>query len=139
MADIALVTANTLRVVESIEQMTLPSAEAVVAGAPVRLDTTSGKFTNANGSSAGEARAYGIATRTVVANEPLTAVAVGVVDGLDVSALAFDAALYLSNTDGRIADAAGTVSTIVGRVIPATGANLSASAYDKIVRVKFPL
>ena len=55
-------------------------------------------------------------------------------DGFDVSALAWDADIYLSDTDGRIADAAGTVSTKVGRVIPGTATTLG-TAYDKILFV----
>src|SRR6185503_19512073 len=101
--------------------MTLPTAEAVTAGAPVRLDASAGKFTNANGSSAGEARIWGIATRTVAAGEALTAIRNGVLDGFDLSGMNYDAAVYLSDTDGRLDTAAGTVSTVVGRVIPGTG------------------
>lgn len=132
MANISLVTANKVNVVESIIQMTLPAAEAIIAGAPVRLDTANGKFTNANATNANEARIYGIATKTVAAGEALTAIRKGVMDGFDVSALAWDADIYLSDTDGRIADAAGTVATKVGRVIPGTATTLG-TAYDKMV------
>lgn len=135
MATIALVTANRVEVVESIKQMTLPAAEAITAGAPVRLDTTNGKWTNANGSSAAEARVWGIATRTVVAGEALTAVRNGVMDGWDLSGLAYDATVYLSDTDGRLDTAAGTVSTVIGRVIPATSPALG-TAYDKVLGVE---
>ena len=55
--EIALMTADKVEVVESVIQMTLTTAEDITAGAPVRLDTTSGKWTKANGTSAGEARA----------------------------------------------------------------------------------
>src|SRR5687767_4841369 len=120
MATIALVTANRIEIVESIRQMTLPAAEAITAGAPVRLDTATGRWTNANGSSAAEARIWGIATRTVVAGEALTAIRNGVLDGFDLSAMNYDAAVYVSDTDGRLDTVAGTISTVVGRVIPAT-------------------
>lgn len=135
MATIALITANRVEVVESIRQMTLPAAEAITAGAPVRLDTSNGKWTNANGSSAGEARVWGIATRTVVAGEALTAVRNGVFDGFDVSGMAYDAPVYVSDTDGRLDTAAGTVSTVVGRVIPVTY-NTLGTAYDKVLSVE---
>lgn len=123
MADIALKTANRIEVVESLEQHTSVAAEAVTAGAPVRIDTTTGRFTNANGSAADEARAYGIATKTVAAGQSLTAIRRGVLGGFDFDSgpTAFDAAIYLSDTDGRIADAAGTVSVVVGRVLPVFG------------------
>ena len=132
MANIALVTANKVSVVESIVQMTLPTAEAVTAGAPVRIDTSTGRFTKANGTVAAEARIYGIAARTVVAGAPVTAIRKGVMDGFVLDALAYDAAVYLSDTDGRIGDAAGTVSTVVGRVIPGTSNNIGVGL-DKLL------
>jgi hypothetical protein len=135
MATIALVTANRVEIVESIRQMTLPAAEAITAGAPVRLDTSTGKFTNANGTTAPEARIWGIATRTVVAGEPLTAIRNGVMDRFDLSGMNYDATVYVSDTDGRLDTAAGTVSTVVGRVIPGTGTTLG-TAYDKMLSVE---
>jgi hypothetical protein len=134
MADIALVTANRVSVVESTIQATLPAAEAIVAGAPVRLDTTTGRFTNANATSAAEARIYGIAARTVAAGEAVTAIRKGVMDGFNLDAMAYDAAVHLSNTDGRLADAAGTTAAIVGRVIPGTSSNTGVG-YDKLIFV----
>jgi hypothetical protein len=134
MADLALVTAGRLRVVESLEQMTLPTAEAIDAGNSVRLDTTTGRFTKANGSSTGEARIYGVATRTVPAGMPVTAIRKGVLDGYNLDSQAYDAAIYLSNTDGALGDAPGTVSVVVGRVIPASAPTLG-TAMDKLLLV----
>lgn len=135
MANISVNTAGKIEILESVRQMTLPAAEAIVAGAPVRLDTSTGKFTNANGTTAAEARVWGIATKSVAAGESLTAIRNGVLDGFDLASQNHDAALYLSDTDGRIADAAGTVSTVVGRVIPGTGTTLG-TAYDKYLSVE---
>lgn len=134
MALIALTTADRVEVVESIEQHTAPAAEAITAGAPVRIDTTAGTFTNANGTAAGEARAYGIATRTVAAGEPVTAIRKGVMDGFNLSAQAYDLPIYLSDTDGRLGDVAGTVSVVVGRVIGGHAQPLGTAA-DKLLLV----
>lgn len=136
MADIALVTANRVSVVESIQQMSLPAAEAITAGAPVRIDTSTGKFTNANGTSAAEARVWGIASRTVLAGDALTAIRRGVLDGFALDALAYDAAVQLSNTDGRL-DSGGTPTVVatVGRVIP-SAATTTGTAYDKLLSVE---
>ena len=134
MANLALVTANTVSVVESLEQMTLPTAEAITAGMAVRIDTSTGKFTAANGTAAGEARIYGVATKTAAAGMALTAIRRGVLDGFALTGQAYDAAIYLSDTDGMLADSAGTVETVVGRVIPATSAVIGA-AYDKLLYV----
>jgi hypothetical protein len=134
MANIALVTANRVSVVESVQQKTLVAAEAITAGAPVRIDTA-GKFTNANGTTTTENDAYGIATKTVVAGEALTAVKLGTMDGFDLSGLAYNARVYISDTDGRLADAAGTASKVVGRVVPGTSTT-TGTAYDKILSVE---
>ena len=134
MANLALVTANTVSVVESLEQMTLPTAEAITAGMAVRIDTSTGKFTAANGTAAGEARIYGVATKTAAAGMALTAIRRGVLDGFALTGQAYDAAIYLSDTDGMLADSAGTVETVVGRVIPATSAVIGA-VYDKLLYV----
>lgn len=134
MANIALAVADKVEVVGiPVQQHTAPAAEAITAGAPVRFDTSNGKFTNANGTTTAEARVWGIATRTVVANEALTAVRKGLMDGFTFSQ-AYDAAIYLSDTDGRLADAAGTVSTVIGRVISGWSQRLGTAA-DKLLFV----
>jgi hypothetical protein len=117
--------------------MTLPAAEAITAGAPVRLDTSNARWTNGNGGSAAEARIWGVATRTVVAGEACTAVRGCHLDGYDLSALAYDQVVYASNTDGRIGDVAGTVTVVMGRVVPAPATTLG-TALDKILEVGRP-
>lgn len=133
--EIALVTADRVEVVESVIQMTLPAAEAITAGMAVRIDTTTGKWTKAKGTEAGEARAWGVATKTVAAGMPVTAIRKGVMDGWDLSAMAYDDPVYLSDTDGRLSTVAGTVSTVLGRVIAGTSTTLG-TAYDKILSVE---
>lgn len=134
MALIAVATAGKIDIVESIQQMTLPAAEAIVAGAPVRIDTSAGTFTNSNGTTAPEARVWGIATVSAAANEPVTVVRRGVLDGFTLTQ-AYDAAIYVSDTDGRLGDAAGTVSTAIGRVIPGWAQRLGTAA-DKLLSVE---
>jgi hypothetical protein len=134
MANIALKTADRVEVVGfPIQQLTLPAAEAITAGMPVRIDTA-GKFTPSNGTTTGEARVWGIGTKTVAAGEALTAVRRGILDGFTFSQ-AYDAAIYLSDTDGTLADAAGTVSTVVGRVVPGWS-QLLGSNPDKLLSVE---
>lgn len=136
MANIALVTAARVNVVQSYRQLTYPAAEAIVAGAPIRLDTATGRWTNGNGTTAPEARIKAIATKSVQAGEGLTGIQSGILDGFDLSALAYDATVFVSDTDGRLADAAGTVSTVAGRVIPAFSTTLGTAA-DKLLEVNF--
>jgi len=132
MANIAVATAGKIDVLESIIQMTLPAAEAIVAGAPVRIESA-GKFTNGNGTSTTENDVYGIATKSVAAGEPVTAIRKGVLDGFTFSQ-AYNALIYVSDTDGRLGDAAGTASKVVGRVIPAWAVTLGTAA-DKLLFV----
>ena len=134
MTDLALVTAGRLRVVEAIIQQTLPFAEACAVGDAVRLDTTTGKWTKANGSSAGEARIYGVLVSKDGAGAVGTAIRKGVLDGFNIAALAYDAPVYLSDTDAKLADANGTVTVAVGRVIPAHAQTLG-NAADKLLFV----
>lgn len=127
MADITLTTSATARVVESIEQCTLIAAENISPGQAVRIDPSSGRFTLANATSASEARVYGIACggHTIPAGYPVTAIRRGVVDAYIFNG-SYDAPVYLSNTDGTLADAAGTVNVVIGRVLPAAAASLGA-------------
>jgi hypothetical protein len=133
MALIAVATAGKIEVVESIMQHTAPAGEAILAGDLVRFDTN-GKFTKGNGADATESNVYGIATASVAANEPVTAIRRGVLDGFTFSQ-AYGARIYVSDTDGRLGDAAGTVSVQVGRVISGTATRLG-TAYDKLLSVE---
>lgn len=127
-ADVALV------VGDSEHQFTGPAAEAISAGQYVRLNTSSGKIALGNGTSAAEVGyTRGIALMSAAANEALTMATAGAIvdlgDALD--ALAFDAAVYVSDTDGTLADAAGTTSSIVGRVVP----GFAATTPDKLLKL----
>lgn len=120
---------------------TLTAAEAITAGAPVRIvasSTGAGKWTNANGSDTTENKAWGLATRTVIAGETVTAIRKGIVDGLDVSAYDYGQLIYLSDTDGRVADAPGTIVTPIGRVVPGTAVTLG-TAPDRLLELDFSL
>jgi len=59
MADLSI-TSTDVRIVKEIESITLPMAETLTPGQAARIDTSTGKATKANGSSAAEARAQGI-------------------------------------------------------------------------------
>ncbi|MCP5016128.1 MAG: hypothetical protein GY938_12785 [Ketobacter sp.] len=119
--------------IRSQRQVTAPAAEAISAGQWVRYDTTTGKLALGNGTDAAESRDGFLALRTVIANESLTAVGEGslvdVGDALD--ALTYDDDVFLSDTDGTLADSAGTVSKIVARVAPAW----SSLTADKILEL----
>lgn len=134
MADIALSVANSIHVVESIDQLTLIAGADITAGAAVRINT-SGQFVGADGGAAGTADVYGLATRTVKAGEALTAIKQGKLAGYDFASQAFNAPIYLSDTGtnvGTLGDSAGTVTVQLGRVIPGSG---DTAGTDKILGV----
>lgn len=134
MADLSLVTTGKIEIVRSLEQFTLGFSESMTPGQAARLDTSNGKFTKSNGTNAAEARMLGVLASKDGAGAAGTVVRKGILDGYDLSGLNYDAAVYLSDTDGALADAAGTVSVVVGRVIPGTSVNLG-TAYDKLLLV----
>lgn len=130
MANIAVATAGAIHIVQSIEQLTLTAGEAIVAGAPVRINA-SGAFVNGNGTDAAESAVYGIATASVASGLAVTAVRRGILDGFTFSQ-AYNDWIYVSDTDARLGDAAGTVSIKVGRIIPGT----ASSTPDKLLLVE---
>lgn len=136
MADIAVTTAGHIEVVGFPErQLTTKAAETIAAGAPVRLDTN-GKFVNGNGTTAAEAAIVGIALRSVTAGADLTAVQKGRLDGFTFAG-AYGSAVYVSDTDARLATTPGTVNVQIGKVVPKTGTPVG-TAYDKILEVDIP-
>lgn len=129
----ANLTVSSITPVKVYEQVTAPVGEAVTAGQYVRFNTSTGKLELGNGSSSGEAAKGGLALTSAVAGETVTAVISGLVDiGNALSSINFNASVYLSDTDGTLADAAGTSSRVVGRVYPAWGY----TSADKLLKVE---
>lgn len=132
MADITIT--EVAPVVVNERQFTGPAGEAIAAGQYVRLDPTTGKIVKGNATTAAEARSGGIALTGAVAGQTVTVAAQGaVLDVGDVLGdLDYDADVYLSDTDGKLADATGTVTKVVGRVIPAWGHTTA----DKLLEIR---
>lgn len=129
------ITAADVRIVRMDENGMLPDGpvnEAVSAGVPVRIDATTGKYTPGNGSDTTENQVRGIAVNTAATNETVSVMKKGILDvGDALSALNYGVPVYLSNTDGTLADTAGSQSVIVGRVVPAWGSTTA----DKLLAV----
>lgn len=123
MADLAAV--DRVRVVEQISQDTLPATVATGPGIPCYADSN-GKAAKGDASAAGTAGVIGIniSPNATLANQPANLVRRGKMVLFDSSgnnilaSLAYGALVYLSDTEGRLADAAGTVSVTIGRVLP---------------------
>jgi len=135
MANLDAATAAEVSAVKIIETFTGPAEEALDAGDVVRLNTTTGYITHAKDTGTAEARVAGILLNTVAINRTGTVLRCGVVDIGDIFGdLDYDDDVYLSATDGRLADAAVTApgtSKVVGEVVPSFG-NTTA---DKLLRV----
>lgn len=152
MANLALVSGAKVRPVSGIanghEQYTFEAEEQIDAGQVFRINTTTGKATKANGTTlteAGQVTALGTFESFLFvaidgarqAGNMVTGMKSGLIDGFEISALNFGARIYLSDTDGTLADTAGTNSTLLGRVIPSPFSGVP-SGVDRILRVNCP-
>lgn len=136
MANLSITAANVAAVSTPgglYEAVTGPAAEAISAGQYCRLNVTSGTIELGNGTTAVEARSGGVAISTAnAANVTITMLRKGYIDvGNALSSLAYDADVYLSNTDGTLSSSAGTVSLVVATVVPSYGATTA----EKMLRV----
>lgn len=111
-----------VREIEVIEQFTGPADETVEPGQYARLAPATGKLTKGNATTADEIGSSGglCITRQVntitILKQGILWLGDGVLDALD-----FGATIFLSDTDGALADAAGTVSKSLGTVVPLYG------------------
>lgn len=93
----------------------------LTAGQPVYIAAT-GKIhpADANGSSPVN-RFRGIALKSgAVGGQAVPVLMEGEIAGFEISGLAYDAEVFVSDTAGSLADAAGSTSLSVGRVVPLT-------------------
>jgi hypothetical protein len=121
-----------VRIIEWVDKFDAPSNE-VFGFEAVRL-ASDGTVTPANGTTATEANFQGIATiESDRVGKAITVVRDGLLDvGNALADMTIGDPVYLSDTDGTLATTAGTVSTIVGRVVPGHG-SLTA---DRLLRVR---
>lgn len=123
MASIAVTTAGKIHVVESLEQHTARAGEALLAGNVTTLDATTGLFVKADADGAGTlGTPYGIATRSVAANEPVTCIRRGVLTGWTWSTTAYMTKVLLADTAGEITVTASesngaSADVVIGMVI----------------------
>lgn len=112
-----------------------PVGEAGTAGQYFRLNTTTGKLEKGNGTTTGEVGTIGGILLDSVPTINLTGTIAlrgskAVLDlGEAVAALAFDASVFLSDTDATLADTTGTVSTVLAKIVP----GWNSTTADKLV------
>ena len=118
MADIAL-TATQIGLVwpDDQEVYAWEAAVTITAGQAVYINSN-GKLDLADANGSGTLQFAGIALNGGGAGQTIDVIKRGALYGFTISGLAYFAPVYLSNTAGSLADAAGTSSNVVGRVIP---------------------
>lgn len=118
MTDIALTAAQVSPVNENeYEAWTLKAAVAITRGQAVAPDA-SGTLILADASTGvvpGN-NCRGIALNDAGIGDPVTFMVHGKLYGFTLTSPAYDAVIYLSNTAGALADGAGDVSLVIGRV-----------------------
>lgn len=129
MADLT-VTAAQVSVIDPENSVILSGvlAATVTAGQTVYQDT-SGTWGVGDGSAAGTTKNAGIALEGGGAGQGISILKSGLVAGFTISQ-AYGAIVYLSDTAGALADAAGTVSKVMGYVV-----GLSDSSYTKALYI----
>lgn len=119
MADLTI-TAADVAAMKILDQDTYPVSEAVDAGEVVNLDSNGeGRLADASTAPlAGNLQGIALRSANAAGATGVTILRKGTLYlGAALDGLAVDAPVYLSDTAGKIADAAGTVSTVLGHVV----------------------
>jgi hypothetical protein len=133
MADITVTAAQVgLVFPEKAEVYDFIAAATITAGQVVYQDSA-GKANLADANGSGTVQARGIALNGGGAGQAISVLKKGHVYGFTVSGVAYDDPVYLSNTAGALADAAGGTSVICGRVVSLT----NGTTLTKVLHVEF--
>jgi len=127
MADIA-VTAAQVAVLfpHTAEVYSFIAAETITAGQAVYF-TSAGKAGVADANASGKQQVRGIALNGAGAGQAVDVVKRGHVAGFTLGT--YNTLVYLSDNAGALADAAGTVSAAVGRIVALSDSALSKALY----------
>lgn len=121
MADLALLAnANVGAVYKRTAVIRSCLAGEAIAEGDLVVYNSSDKVVKADASVAGTAEAIGVALDAVGTDQVTSVIFNGEVAGFDLSSIDAGTVLFVSDTAGKIADAAGTVSKRVGKVTVVT-------------------
>lgn len=116
--EIALTAAQIAAVKPEISEIfDVTLAETVTKGQPLYL-TSAGTFGVADANGSGKQQVRGIALAGGAAGETVPMLKRGPLYGFTLSSMAYDDPAYLSDTAGSLSTAVGTMTVVVGRVIP---------------------
>ena len=128
MADVTVTAARVAEIFpRHAEIFTMIAAETITAGQVV-YQTSAGKAGVADANAAGKQQARGIALTGGGAGQGVSVLKRGHCAGFTLSQ-AYDAQLFLGDTAGAVADAAGTMSVAIGRVVPMSDSDLTKVFY----------
>lgn len=132
MADIT-VTAAQVGMVDPEKCVTFDgiAAEAITKGQPL-YQVTTGKFGVADANAANKQQVRGIALNAAGAGQAVTMLIRGAAYGWTLTSQAYDTPLFLSDTAGALADAAGTLNVPVGLVTSLADPSLTKVIYFDI-------
>lgn len=129
MTDIALTAAQIAPVYpEKAEILDFIAAATITAGQALYQDSA-GKVNLADANGSGTLQFRGIALTGGGAGQAISVLKKGHVYGFTVSSVAYDAALFLSNTAGALGDSAGATSINCGRVVSVPDGSLTKVVY----------
>lgn len=132
------ITANEVALVKEFETLTVPAGATITAGQICRIEISTGKAIPAYATTTGNlGNVLGVALRSVETGKSVTLVKRGIVDlgTAPLSGVAIESPIYVSDTSGTLADSAGTVSKVVGRVI----AGWANTSFDKLLYIDMNL
>jgi len=117
MTDIAIANAAHVDRARPYDDEVLPVVLAVAVTRGQALYQSTAGFGVADANDSGKQQFRGIALDAGAIGQTISMIKRGYVSGFGVSGLDDDAILYLSDTAGALADGAGTMTVICGRVI----------------------
>lgn len=116
MADVALTAAQVEPAYPSNAEIYTGIAAATITKGQILYLNSSGNLDLADANGSGTLQVRGMALNGAAAGEVVEYLKRGIVYGFTVSSIAYDAPIYLSNTAGALADAAGGTSINCGRI-----------------------
>ncbi len=133
MAAISAITAANISVVNPMQAQirTYIAAAALSIGEALYINS-SGKADLCDGNAAGKYQFRGIALEGVGAGQAVSVLQEGILYGFDLSSQAYDASIFVGDTAGELADAAGTKTIYVGRVVPLPDDDLTKALYVSV-------
>lgn len=133
MANIVVTAAQVAPIdLEQSEVYSFVPAVALARGQATYLNSA-GKVALGIATAAGTIKTGGIALESAGVRQGVSILKRGKVAGYAVSALAYGALIYSSDTAGAVSDTAGTTSQVVGKVVPMSDNDLT-----KVVYFDFP-